>query len=213
MYNYNHPIVAITFILMPFVYLATVYGALPAEIPIHFDWRGIPDAMGPKYLLWLLAGIGIPVILLINFGINRAMDEGESPLKHQAIGTITLAFTSLMLCYVIYGATQGGYNGLGGLSILFGLMWGALGNYLPVLKQNAYVGIRVPPTMNSEAKWRKTHRFAGPLFLLGGLALVVNGLISNGGTATVVMLIILGLTAVTTIVYAYRLPDDEGDLI
>jgi uncharacterized membrane protein len=67
--------------------------------------------------------------------------------------------------------------------------------------------------MNSEAKWRKTHRFAGPLFLLGGLALVVNGLISKGGTATVVMLTILGLTAVTTIVYAYRLPDDEGDFI
>jgi len=108
----------------------------------------------------------------------------------------------------------GSYAGLGGLSILMGLFFGALGNYLPVLKKNPYIGIRVPPTMKSDTKWVKTHRFAGPLFLLGGALMVLNGLVLGGGTVTVVMLIIVGFISLIPVVYAYRLPDgDEGDLV
>ena len=54
----------------------------------------------------------------------------------------------------------------------------------------------------------------GPLFLLGGALLVLNGLFLKGGTITVVMLAIIAVISIIPIVYAYRLPDDDkGDYV
>lgn len=205
---------SLVFVFLPFLYLASIYSSLPEQIPIHFDWRGQPDRWGPKYLLWFLPTVMVPLALLIVASIQKKIARGEAPEKSRAVGTVTLIFMSLITCYIIRGAEAGSYAGLGGLSILLGLFFGALGNYLPVLKKNPYVGIRVPPTMESETKWTQTHRFAGPLFLLGGGLMVLNGLLLSGGVVTVLMLIIIGLISLIPVVYAYRLPDDEhGDLV
>lgn len=203
----RNPFVQLTFALLPFVYLGSIYAGLPARIPLHFDWLGNPDAWGPKWLLWVIPLTGVFLTLIVNAAIRLGIPNGDVPDKYQTVGTITLAFISIMLCYIIYGTEAGGFNGLGGMSILLGLLFGALGNYLPVLRPNPFVGIRVPPTLNSEDKWRKTHRFAGPIFLLGGFLLVLNGIILKGGAITTVMLIIIGIIAIIPIVYAYRLPD------
>lgn len=200
---------SLIFVFLSFIYLASIYGGLPEQIPIHFDWRGQPDGWGPKYILWFVPTILIPLVMLINAAITKKISEGTASPKSSSIGFITLAFSSLMICYIIYGAEAGSYNGLGGLSILMGIFFGALGNYLPVLKRNAFVGIRVPPTMSSEAKWEKTHRYAGPLFLAGGALMVLNGLLFSGGTITVVMLSIIAVISIIPIVYAYRLEDEE----
>ncbi len=202
-------LISLVFVLLPFLYLASVYGGLPEQIPIHFDWKGNPDGWGPKYLLWFLPTVGIPLALLVIAAITRQMTNVAEQPKQRNIGMITLAFISTMICYIIYGAEAGSYAGLGGLSLLLGLFFGALGNYFPVLRQNAFVGIRIPPTMKSEEKWRKTHRFAGPLFLGGGALLVLNGLLLTGGKITVVMLIIIAAISIIPIIYAYRLPDDD----
>nr|WP_090173322.1 SdpI family protein [Neolewinella agarilytica] len=60
-----------------------------------------------------------------------------------------------------------------------------------------------------QAKWEKTHRYAGPLFLAGGALMVLNGLLFSGGTITVVMLSIIAVISIIPIVYAYRLEDEE----
>ncbi|TXF88924.1 DUF1648 domain-containing protein [Neolewinella aurantiaca] len=209
-----HLITSLLFVFLPFIYLASIYGGLPEQIPIHFDWRGQPDGWGPKYILWLLPTIMVPMVMLIMAAIQKKIAKREAPEKSRAIGTITLIFVSLITCYIIHGAEAGSYAGLGGLSVLMGLFFGAMGNYLPVLRKNPYIGIRVPPTMSSEEKWTKTHRFAGPLFLLGGVLMVINGLLLGGGTVTVVLLIIVGAITLIPVVYAYRLPDEEdGDLV
>lgn len=207
-------LISLLFVLLPFFYLASVYGGLPDQIPIHFDWKGNPDSWGPKYILWFLPTIGIPLVLLVLSAITKQLPDVEDQPKQRRIGIITLAFTSLMICYIIYGAEAGSYAGLGGLSILMGLFFAALGNYFPVLRQNQFVGLRVPPTLNSKEKWRKTHRFAGPIFLFGGALLVLNGLFLKGGAITVVMLTIIAVISIIPIVYAYRLPDDDtGDFV
>jgi len=212
--NSKRHLLPLLFIFLPFIYLASVYPGLPAEIPIHFNWRGEADGWGPKYILWFLPTIGIPLVLLISSALAKKTGSGHSTAKQRNIGLITLVFTSLLICYIIYGAETGSYNGLGGLSILFGLFFGVLGNYLPVIRPNGFVGIRVPATIRSERIWMKTHRFAGPLFLGGGVLLALNGLLLSGGAVTVVMLAVIAIISLAPVVYAYTLPDDEdGDLV
>ena len=198
-------------VLAPFVYLATLYPDLPARIPLHFDWRGQPDAWGPKYVLWAVPVIGVLVALLTDVAVRKAAEAGGSPAKHRSVGYLTVGFTTAMLCYILHVTQAGGFDGLGGISVLLGLLFGGLGNYLPVIARNPYVGIRVPPTLNSDEVWRKTHRFAGPIFFLGGVLLVVNGLLLRGGAETVGLLVLIGIMAIVPIVYAYRQPGDHDD--
>ena len=54
-----------------------------------------------------------------------------------------------------------------------GLLLAAIGNYLPKCQPNYTVGIRLPWTLADEANWRKTHRLAGPVWVIGGLVIAV----------------------------------------
>ena len=55
----------------------------------------------------------------------------------------------------------------------FGLMFAAIGNYLPKTRMNSTMGIKIKWTYSSEANWNATHRFAGKLWFFGGIALLV----------------------------------------
>ena len=50
------------------------------------------------------------------------------------------------------------------VSILIGILFVILGNYMPKLQQNFTVGIRVPWTLNSTENWNRTHRLGGKMF-------------------------------------------------
>ncbi|MEW5931420.1 MAG: SdpI family protein [Gemmatimonadota bacterium] len=54
---------------------------------------------------------------------------------------------------------------------LLGLLFVALGNYLPRVRPNWFVGVRTPWTLSSDAVWRDTHRLAGWTFVAAGLLL------------------------------------------
>ncbi|MEL7160231.1 MAG: SdpI family protein, partial [Bacteroidota bacterium] len=68
--------------------------------------------------------------------------------------------------------------------------------------------------LKSDYNWRKTHRYAGPWFVGGGLMMVATGLLLRGGAVSVVMLAIVGVVSIVPIVYAYRLDDEPpGDFV
>ncbi len=62
-----------------------------------------------------------------------------------------------------------------------GLMLSFIGNYLPKIKPNYFVGVRTPWTLASETVWRKTHRLSGFLWFAGGLVLAVMGFLLHDG--------------------------------
>lgn len=49
-----------------------------------------------------------------------------------------------------------------------GILFIVLGNYYGKIKFNYFVGIRTPWTLANEEVWYKTHRFAGPVWIVGG---------------------------------------------
>jgi uncharacterized membrane protein len=57
--------------------------------------------------------------------------------------------------------------------IFLGLLFTIVGNYLPKSKQNYTIGIKLPWTLNSEENWNRTHRMAGRLWVLCGIAMIL----------------------------------------
>ena len=63
------------------------------------------------------------------------------------------------------------------VSLTMGAVFVLIGNYLPKCQQNRTVGIRIIWTLKNEANWNATHRFAGKLWVIGGLLLMASSLL------------------------------------
>jgi immunity protein, SdpI family len=88
------------------------------------------------------------------------------------------------------------------LAAEIGLALVVMGNYLPKVKSNWFVGVRTPWTLSSEASWRQTHRLAGWLFTLGGLLTFITALV-RPDVAPAVMIGVLAASAGASVVYSY----------
>jgi uncharacterized membrane protein len=67
-----------------------------------------------------------------------------------------------------------------------GVLFIFIGNWLPKCKQTYTLGIRLPWTLADEDNWNRTHRFAGPVWVVCGLVVMAGALI--GGAFLWVML-------------------------
>ena len=61
------------------------------------------------------------------------------------------------------------------MPILLGVVFIAIGNYLPKCKQNYTIGIKISWTLASEENWNKTHRLAGWVWVGGGIVMMLSG--------------------------------------
>ena len=60
-----------------------------------------------------------------------------------------------------------------------GLMFMVIGNYLPKVKQNNTIGIRVVWTLQDEENWSATHRFSGKIWVASGILCMLCGLFAE----------------------------------
>ena len=61
---------------------------------------------------------------------------------------------------------------------LMGVVFVAVGNYLPKCQPNRYMGIKLPWTFASEENWRKTHRFGGFVWVVSGILIILSAIIN-----------------------------------
>jgi uncharacterized membrane protein len=108
------------------------------------------------------------------------------------IGGFLMLATCLQYAASLGNAPSVPHTLLGGAGVLFAVV----GNYLGKLPRNYMVGIRTPWTLCNDYVWERTHRFAAPLFVCGGLALVFHCLsrrdaLSAGFIGTTITTVIL----------------------
>ena len=165
-------------------------------LPAVVDWQ----------LLWecaeLLAAHWICVLLVFADRRNR---EGQSK---KAVGLLfwLMPVTSLLLA-AIRMAVQQGEAGIRITYLItcfaFGLLFLAVGNYMPKIRQNRTMGVRVKWTLASEANWNATHRFAGKVWVAAGLLCMISALLPLE-MILVVFIASIVLAAVVPCVYSYR---------
>ena len=130
-----------------------------------------------------MPGMALLMSCLLLWVVPRAMRRSENFQKSElAYGMTTVG--SLMLLAAIHvsmvlSALSGTIDHLSIVFIASGAFFILIGNYLPKTRQNHVIGIRVPWTLNDEDVWHKTHRLAGPLFMLGGIAVIVSALFAE----------------------------------
>ena len=192
-------------ILFPILWGVMIWSQLPNQIPIHFNFAGQANSFSSK----LLAVIGLPIFLLLVhlFVIFVTSRDPKNQTMNEKMGKVIYWLTpivSLSLSYLIYSKALGSTtNPSIFVSALLGLIFVMMGNYMPKLKVNHTVGIRLPWTLQSEDNWHKTHRLAGKLWVLGGLILLLEAGIQFA--VPYVMGIVILTIVLIPILYSYQL--------
>ena len=88
------------------------------------------------------------------------------------------------------------------MPIFMGILFTVIGNYLPKCTRNTTVGIRVIWALNNEENWNATHRFAGKVWVAGGLLTLSSALLPTKIGYPIMILALLG-TAFGSILYSY----------
>lgn len=164
-------------ILLPIVAGLLLWNQLPERIPTHWNAAGEIDGWSSKPF----AVFGLPLILL-GFQWLCTLGTAADPKKHNHSDKILhlvlwiIPVLSGLLSALTYAVALGKEVRLEVIMPVFvGLVLTIIGNYLPKCKQSYTIGIKLPWTLNSEENWNKTHRFAGRLWLVCGLALMLTG--------------------------------------
>ena len=139
-------------ILFPILWGLIIWPQLPNQIPIHFNLAGQANNFQSKPL----AVFGLPLFLLlvhlfVIFMIGR--DPKNRTMNEKMVKVIywLIPIVSLSVFYLIYSKALGSTtNPSIVVSALLGLIFVIMGNYMPKLKVNHTVGIRLPWTLQSE---------------------------------------------------------------
>ena len=78
-----------------------------------------------------------------------------------------------------------------------------IGNYLPKMKQNNTIGIRVVWSLMDEENWNATHSFSGRIWGTSGILCMLCGLFGESMAALVVYIISIMAAAIISILYSY----------
>lgn len=194
-----------TVTLFPILWGLIIWSQLPNQISIHFNAAGQANNFQSK----VLAVFGLPVFLLlvhlfVIFVIRRDLKNSAMNEKMVRVIYWLTPIVSLSTSYLIYSKALGSTtNPSVFVSVLLGLIFVIMGNYMPKLKVNHTVGIRLPWTLQSEENWHKTHRLAGKLWVLGGLILLLEAGLQFA-LSYVLVLVILTIVLIP-ILYSYQL--------
>ncbi len=169
-------IISTVLCLLPIILALILYDQLPEQIAIHFDQTGTPDQYLPKApAVWGLPIMFALINLYTHFRLNNDPKRENASFTLKSAAKWAVPLISLIVLPVTYFMAIGAKIPIGVISsVICGVFIVICGNYLPKCKRNYTVGIKLPWTLDNEDVWNKTHRFAGFVWVIGGLFFIAN---------------------------------------
>ena len=190
-------------ILLPILAGMILWNKLPEQIPTHWNANGEVDGWSSK----AFAVFGLPCIMLAlqwlcALGTAADPKKANHPQKILHLVLWIIPVISVLLFALTYVAAFGKEVRMElVMPLLVGLVLTIVGNYLPKCKQNYTIGIKIPWTLNSEENWNRTHRFAGRLWLVCGLGIMLTAFVGGFWLFLPIVLVM----ALVPMVYSYLL--------
>ncbi len=202
--NKKQMIISSVIILLPMVIGLLLWEQLPEQIATHWGTSSEPNGFSSK----AFAVCGLPVLMLVFHWVCILVSSFDPNAKKQGekvkgmllwiFPMISLLMNGMVYCFAL------GYD-LGVdvvVRFLVGLMFLMLGNYMPKCTQNYTIGIKVTWTLRNEENWNKTHRFAGKVWVLGGVLILLTLFIPLESFAYISLAAMLALIF-SPVVYSY----------
>lgn len=188
------------------------YLQVDQTIAVHWNIDNRADGFAPKLFL-LIAPLLIPLVdFLLSFCRNidpRKKNVMKSAAVYDALRLMIAAilFTACMIT-CIEGLRPGTMNIGLIMTLLIGIIITLMGNIMPRIHSNHFIGIRNPWTLDNDSVWRKTHRLSGRLWFGSGIFICIGTFLSNTIHPGILIAVILIITMIPNI-YAYLIYQQE----
>lgn len=194
--------------LVPIFFSLAVYDQLPDQVPIHFNAEGQPDDYASK----AFGAFGMPLLLaLLNIVVQLAVKtdpkrDTSSKLYHISRWTIAI-LTLFIVPFSLLIALGQPFRVERIIPLFVSVLLLVVGNYLPKIKQNYTIGIKLPWTLADEENWKKTHRLAGWVWTFFSLLFILVIILDF----FVVWIFFLGITVMvlSPLVYSFLLAQKQ----
>ncbi len=204
--NLKKEILNIVVALLPLAYLGYIWDSLPAEVPLHYNYKGEVDRVGSKASLIMIPFL-MPILTYIMMTIVPHIDpKGKVNQMGEKYDKLTFLITllmSLLAIFILYTSKDGGMNNPNLITIILGVLYTVLGNYFSTIKPNYFIGLKTPWTLNSEVNWKKTHSLASKIWVVGGLLIIMLGLLVDPNINMSIFLAISIFITIVPMVYSY----------
>lgn len=184
--------------ILPLIFIAATvilwlvfYPQLPEKLPTHWGPGGNVDGYSSK-LGAMLISVGLMVLVYIILVFFPKIDPKKENYKLFTRGytIINVAlFLVVFLINLMIISTGLGYtfNTSVVIKLIIGILFIIIGNFLPQVKPNYFMGIKTPWALNDEDNWRKTHRLGGKTFVISGFIFLISIFLPSGFTETYLM--------------------------
>jgi len=199
-------------VLTPFAVLGALWNKLPARIPMHWNIRAEVDRWSSNRLELLILPLFTVAVVALCHVVSwldpklRRNLENTDRMK-RVLQIFGVAFAGLFnVVFAVQLSVALGYQIPGGQIIMacILLLLAILGNYLPNLRPNYFIGIRTPWTLENRETWRATHRVGGKLMFFGALLLLVLEFLLEPSVFAFLFLSSILLLVVWAFLYSYR---------
>lgn len=166
--------------LLPIVLGVILYDKLPNDIPQQYGWNNQVNWTLPKPWGFIVS----PVII---FAANIVMHLSVKYTK-QKIGPKVELIMQWMLCLIGLPVNAMLIIMPAGVNIdvfnvvapVMAILFIILGNYLPKVENNGFVGVRASWTRKNSDLWAKNQRFTGKLMVILGFVILISCFSSIG---------------------------------
>lgn len=184
------------FIVLMIVAGFVALGHVPADgrIATHFALDGTPNGWMspvPAFFLGPLIGALLWLLALI---IPRLGEGGARLARFPRVYAILWLLPVLIAVpadfQILTPALGLSRSSFRLMPAMTGILFILLGNVMGKLPPNPYIGIRTPWTRADERVWDQTHRFGGPVFVIGGFIILASAVLAPQERGIPVVLIV-----------------------
>ena len=202
--------------ILPAVFVLIALQFLPDQIPAHYDLNNQVTRWGSKYETLIFPAFTI-MFGFFMLGMARYSAKQEPNGKNNEnvcliTGIVVLILFNAMTGYFLYTD----FNQVENLSsaafdvnqFIFGILGISMiiiGNVMPKVRMNSVMGLRTSWSMKNETTWKKSQRFGGISFIVGGLVIVVICFFTKGLSCLLWALSIFAILVIVDICYTYKL--------
>ena len=203
-------LVVLGLLALPFGYAFYLYPSLPERIPIHFNIKGEVDGWGSPESIFLspaIMGLTSLFVFFIFSNITKLDPKrykDANPANYLALGLGVVIFMCLISLSILYATVNESLRDGKFAFLLIGLAFSAFGLYMPKLKQNYFVGMRLPWTLENVANWEATHQYAGKIWAIGGLLIALCAILFDGVIQMIIFFSLVFLIVILPIIFSYR---------
>ena len=115
------------------------------------------------------------------------------------------AFVSVLICVSILPSLGANLDSGTLIDIVVAIFIFLLGNFLPTVKPNYFVGIRTPWALENPENWRVTHIFGGRLWMIASVVYLILIFLLPASAHGAVFLTYLGIIILPPYIYSYIL--------